>query len=77
VANGVLRDHGAAALYKPNASWRDCPPTEKQMELCERWGLPRPRTKGEASDLITLTIAERAFKKNAMVVFPQAVSLHE
>ena len=77
VANGVLRDQGAAALYKPNASWRDCPPTEKQMELCERWGLPRPRTRGEASDLITLTKAERAFKKNAMVVFPQAVSLHE
>ncbi|OAQ20344.1 DEAD/DEAH box helicase [Thermosulfurimonas dismutans] len=64
VANGVLRDQGAAALYKPDASWRNYPPTEKQIEFCERWGLPRPRTKGEASDLITLAIAEWAFKKN-------------
>ena len=63
VANGVLRDQGAAALYKPDASWRDYPPTEKQIEFCERWGLPIPDTKGEASDLITLTIAEWAFRK--------------
>ena len=64
VANGVLRDQGAAALYKPDASWRNYPPTEKQIEFCERWGLPIPDTKGEASDLITLTIAEWAFRKS-------------
>lgn len=63
VANGVLRDQGAAALYKPEASWRNYPPSERQVEFCERWGLPRPKTKGEASDLITLAIAEWAFKK--------------
>ncbi|AEH45366.1 type III restriction protein res subunit [Thermodesulfatator indicus DSM 15286] len=63
VANGVLRDQGAAALYRPDASWRNYPPTEKQIEFCERWGLPRPRTKGEGADLITLAIAEWNFKK--------------
>ena len=65
VANGVLKDQGAAALYKPDASWRHTPPTEKQIEFCERWGLPVPETKGEAADLITLTLAEWVFRKKA------------
>ncbi|WP_456369732.1 DEAD/DEAH box helicase [Thermodesulfatator atlanticus] len=63
VANGVLKDQGAAALYSPDAAWRDLPPTEKQIELCERWGLSIPETKGEAADIITLAIAEGAFKR--------------
>ena len=63
VANGVLKDQGAVGLYKPNAFWRSQKPTEKQLEFCRKWDLPRPQTKGEAADLITLTLAEWCFKR--------------
>jgi len=46
-----------------DAAWRDLPPTEKQIELCERWGLAILETKGEAADIITLAIAEWAFRR--------------
>jgi len=63
IANGVLRDQGTELLYQPDAFWRQAPPTRKQKELCEKWGLEVPKTRGEASDLITAFMAEWMFKK--------------
>lgn len=39
------------------ARWRSAAPTEKQVALLRKWGLPVPRTKGEASDVISSVTA--------------------
>lgn len=49
-----LRQHypGLVQRYSKTASWRVLEPTEKQIKLLQRLGLPIPKTKGEASDLL-------------------------
>ena len=51
----------AGALLSRQAVWRSEAPTEKQLALLQRLGMPRPLnlTKGEASDLISASFVSR------------------
>lgn len=62
-ATGFAEDHvkalGSQALIDRTAPWRQAPPSEKQLHLLHRLGVPLStiRTKGEASDAITAAFA--------------------
>jgi hypothetical protein len=58
-ALGVAKDVAKAAsasanLVNPSALWRTLPPTESQLLYCKRNGLPKPSTRGGASDAIAV-----------------------
>lgn len=59
VAEDLVRNLGAAALAQREAHWRSRPVSNGQRLALEKWGkAPTPRmTMGEASDLLTATIA--------------------
>jgi len=58
--------------------WRDLPPTEKQLAVFRRWGrMSRfgphsldelPKTRGEASDMITLGVQQAKERWEAMAM---------
>ena len=59
MAEALIRQAGAVVLNSPTARWRFQPATEKQLALLrrKRVSLPPGLTKGEASKLITATLA--------------------
>lgn len=64
-AIGFAEDHakelGAGNLIDPNAKWRSGKASDKQLEKLRAWRIPFDAstiTKGEASDLMTLAIAD-------------------
>ena len=55
----ALEVGGASALTKRKAKWRREPPTLKQREFLQRLRVEVPRTKGQAAQMITHTLAVR------------------
>ncbi|MGB9804875.1 DEAD/DEAH box helicase, partial [Desulfofundulus sp.] len=51
-------------LVDKNAGWRGLEPTEKQIAVLREYGLPVPRTRGEASVMIGQLFAARGVRKH-------------
>lgn len=47
----------SGGVVSADARWRDDPPTDGQQQQLERLGVRVPRTKGEASDMLTMAYA--------------------
>ena len=59
-AEETIRRHGNRLLADSQAAWRDDPVTKGQRGYLKKLGLPVPKTKGEAADLLTeATMAAR------------------
>lgn len=64
VAEEWARRQESGALVKSDAKWRDTYPTPGQFDYLMKLGISvRPRTRGEASDLIALAKARRAVSR--------------
>jgi len=65
VAEDLVRNLGAAALANRDAPWRRRPASGGQLTALARWGVrpERALTMGEASDLLTATIAGATWER--------------
>jgi len=69
-AEDRARTAGAGGLVNPHAKWRNAPVTErpKMVALLVKWGIPMPATMtaGDAADVISLELLERAERRGAL-----------
>lgn len=65
VAGDIARELVPPVLLDRNAKWRkrQDPPTDGQMRLLEKWNMGVPETKAEASEMIDVEIARRAWSR--------------
>lgn len=63
-AEDYVRELGAAIFASPTAAWRSQPASPKQLAILSQRGrkMPPDLTKGEASDMITGSIVQRAMR---------------
>lgn len=60
-----IRKHGVGALTNRKAKWRDGPPTQRQLDAANKWGIPfNPAwTKGTIGDAITEKAEQSKLRK--------------